>query len=90
MSKNLVGEPFRVSLISGMATFYASEGYDTVFRRFFVSQNRKTSQRNPSVLCVRKILVAKKFMGNRGGGVSRFCVEKFLSHNAKKSRRLPL
>ena len=68
MSKNLVGEPFRVSLISGMATFYASEGYDTVFRRFFVSQNRKTSQRNPSVLCVRKILVAKKFMGNRGGG----------------------
>ena len=38
------------------------------------------------MLCVRKILVTKKFMGNRGGGggVSRFCLDFFLSHSAKK------
>ena len=56
---------------------------------FFVSQNRETLQGNPSVLCLRNILVAKKFMGKRGG-VSRICVEFFLSHSAKKSRILPL
>ena len=37
--KNFVGEPFSVSLISGIEKFYASEGYVTIFRRkFFVSQ----------------------------------------------------
>ena len=42
--KKFVGEPFRVSLISGIEKFYASEGYVTIFRRkFFVSQYRKTS-----------------------------------------------
>ena len=40
--KKFVGEPFRVSLISGIEKFYASEGYVTIFRRnFFVSQCRK-------------------------------------------------
>ena len=37
--KNFVGEPFSVSLISGIEKFYASEGYVTIFgRKFFVSQ----------------------------------------------------
>ena len=29
--KNFVGEPFSVSLISGIENFYASEGYVTIF-----------------------------------------------------------
>ena len=40
--KNFVGEPFSVSLISGVEKIRASEGYVTIFRRsFFVSQCRK-------------------------------------------------
>ena len=40
-SKNFVDEPFRVSLISGIAKFYASESYDTIFRRFFFLSEAK-------------------------------------------------
>ena len=40
--KNFVGEPFSVSLISGVEKICASEGYVTIFRpSFFVSQCRK-------------------------------------------------
>ena len=40
--KNAVGEPFSLSLFSGIEKIYASEGYVTIFRRkFFVSQYRK-------------------------------------------------
>ena len=62
-----------------------------LFVVFFISQTRKTFQGNLSVLCFRKIPVAKKFMDKKPGGgeVSRFCVENFLSHSAEKSRRLP-
>ena len=42
---------------------------------------------NPFVLCFRKFPVAKKFMDKRGVGVSRFSVEKFLSHSSEKTRR---
>ena len=86
--KIFVGEPFSVSLISGIEKFYASEGYVKSFhRKFFVSQYRNISQRNPSVLCSRKFLVAKKFMDKREGEVSRFCFENYLSHSAEKNRR---
>ena len=44
MPKKFEGEPFSVSLISGVEKFYASEGYVTIFRRiFFVSQYRSIS-----------------------------------------------
>ena len=33
VTKNFVGEPFSVSLISGIEKFYASEGYVTIFHR---------------------------------------------------------
>ena len=39
------------------------------------------------MLCFRKFLVAKNFMDQKGGGVSKFSVEKFLSHKAEKFRR---
>ena len=42
--KIFVGEPFRVSLISGIEKFYAYEGNITVFyRKFVVPQYRKIS-----------------------------------------------
>ena len=43
------------------------------------------------MLCVRKVLVAKKFMDKRGGGggVTRFSIENFLSHSSEKIRRGP-
>ena len=42
--KNFVGESVSASLISGIEKFYASEGYVTIFCRFFlVSQCRKIS-----------------------------------------------
>ena len=41
MPKNIVGETFSVSLISGIEKIYASEGYVTIFRRkIFVLQYR--------------------------------------------------
>ena len=44
VSKNFVGEPFSLSLISGIERFYASESYVTsLCRKFFVSQSRKIS-----------------------------------------------
>ena len=41
------------------------------------------------MLCFRKLLVAKKFMDDKGGGggVSKISVENFLSHSAEKFRR---
>ena len=63
-------------------------GSITIFcQNFFVSQCRKISKRNLSVLCFRKFPVAKKFMDKRGGGVSRFPVENFWSHSAEKFHR---
>ena len=44
---------------------------------FFVSQCRKIWQGNPSNLCFRKILAAKKFMDKRGGGAPKFPSKKF-------------
>ena len=87
--KNLIGEPFSVSLNSGIEKLYASEGYVTIFRRKnFVSQYQNISKRNRSVLCFSKFPVAKLFWIRRGGGVSRFSVEFFLCRNAKKFHRL--
>ena len=37
--------------------------------------------------CIRKFRVVKNFMHQRGGGVSRFSVEFFLSHSAENFRR---
>ena len=39
------------------------------------------------MLCFRKLLVPKKFMDKKGGGVSKFSVENFLSESAEKFRR---
>ena len=42
--EKFAGEPFSVSLVSGIEIFSASEGYVMIFRqKFLVSQYRKTS-----------------------------------------------
>ena len=70
VSKSAVGEPFSLSSISGIKKLWMREwggGSVKFFRRkLFVSQCRKISYGNPSMLCFRKILVAKKFMDKRG------------------------
>ena len=51
---------------------------------FYLTGPKKTSPGNHSVLFFRKFLVSKQFLWIRGGGeVSRFSVEKFLSHCTK-------
>ena len=54
-------------------------------RKNFFSQCRKIQQGNPSVLCSRKLLVAKIFMDKKGG-ISRVSNENFLSVSAKNFR----
>ena len=65
VSKNLVGEPFRVSLtsISVIATFYASEGYDTVFRRFFCLAEPKNFAGEPFCAVCQKNFGSEKVYG---------------------------
>ena len=50
---------------------------------FYLTGPKKTSPGNHSVLFFRKFLVSKQFLWIRGGEVSRFSVEKFLSHCTK-------
>ena len=83
--KIYVVEPFNVSLVSDNEKFCSSVGYVTVFRRkTFVLQFRNLSWRNPSMLCLRKFLVPKKFMDKREGEVSRFSFEIFCLTVPKK------
>ena len=39
------------------------------------------------MLCFRKLLVAKKFLDKKEGGVTKFSVENFLSESAETFRR---
>ena len=75
LTESFVGEPFILPLSLRIEKIYASKGYVKIFcRKFFVSQYQNNSLRNPSALCFRKILVAKKFMDEREGEVSKFSV----------------
>ena len=72
-----VGQTFRVSLVSGLEKFLCFRGLShNCLSKFFVSQCREILYGNPSVMCVRKFLVAKKFMDKKGG-VSTFSVGNF-------------
>ena len=50
--KIFLGQPFRVSLISGIETFYASEGYVTIFCRNFSSHSAEKFRRGTFLCCV--------------------------------------
>ena len=79
--------------ISCIEKFYASEGYVTIFdflsNFFLVSQCRKYSQVNPSVLWFKKFPVAKNFMDKRGGSIKIFRRIFFVSQCRKSSQVNP-
>ena len=52
--KILVGQHFRVSLISGIEKFYAEEGYVKIFRRIFLSRSNKRFAGEPFCTVFRK------------------------------------
>ena len=49
--KNFAGQPFRVSLISGIEKFYASEGYVTILCRIFSSLSDEKVRRGTLLCC---------------------------------------
>ena len=88
--KNFVGEPFCVSKNFWcrkklwIRRWEEEEGSITIFcRKIFVSQCRKLSYGNLSVLCFRNFPVAKKFIDETEGEVSRFSFKNY-SPVAKK------
>ena len=50
--KKIVGEPFSVSLFSGVEKVYASEGFVTTFRRISLSRSAETFRRRTLLCCV--------------------------------------
>ena len=87
MTKNFVGQPLSVPLISGIEKFYSSEVMSRFFVQNILSHSAENFRRGPdSVLCFRKVPVAKKFMDKRAGEVNRFSNESFLSQGAENLR----
>ena len=82
MPKYFVGQPFRVSLISGIGKFYASEGYVTIFCRNFLSHSAENFRRG-TLLCFRKLLVPKNVRDKIGGGYHDF-LSKLFCHTVLK------
>ena len=64
-----------------------SYGYQVFPSKVFCLNLPKNFVEETSVLCFKNFPGAKKFMDKRGGGVSRFSTESFLSQLAKKFRR---
>ena len=87
--KVFVGEPFSVSLISGMEKLYAYEVNFTIFYRNFLSYSTEKLCRGTHP-CFTKLLVSKSFMDKRGGREYHDFPSKFLSHSAKSIRRRTL
>ena len=61
--KNFAGQLFRVSLISGVEKFYASEGYVTIFRRIFCLTVPKNFVGEPFCAVFQKISGSQKVYG---------------------------
>ena len=75
---------FGVSLISGIEKAWIRKCGETqgCLSKIFVSKCQKNSQGNPSVLCFRKIPLARKFMDRRGVSIKIFR-RSFLYHIAE-------
>ena len=59
--KHFVGEPFSVSLISGIERFYASESNVTILCRNFFSHSAEKFRRGTLLICVSLISDIEKF-----------------------------
>ena len=82
-----VGKPFNVSENFGYRKFICIRKWITLFDLKNILLHRNEKHRHWSFLCFSKYLVRKKLCirdKGRGGRLSRFCVEKILSHSAKK------
>ena len=77
MPKSFVGEPFKVSLISGIESFRLQR----VMSRFSVenclSHSTETFRRGTFLCCFRNFLVTKKFMDKKERVVSKFPSKNF-------------
>ena len=67
LPKIFVGEPFSVSLISGIKNFMPMRGKSRFTIEKMLSHGPE-KLRGGSLLCFTKFLVSKKFMDKRGGG----------------------
>ena len=86
--KIFVGEPFSVSIISGIEKIYASEGYVTIFcRKIFVSQYRNISQRSFLCCVSENVRQRKSFRIRRRWKYQDFPSKLFSSHSVEKCRR---
>ena len=85
-----VRDSFTVALIPDVEKVWIRGGWGSTKicrRNFSVSQCRKFSLVNHSVLCFRIFPVPEKFLAERWEGESRFSVDKFLSQIGEKFRR---
>ena len=85
-TKSFVKEPFCFQKISGIEKkLWIRGGISRFSVEIFVSHSAKKFRKG-ILLFLRKFLVSKSFMDEKGGGVSRFSVENFWSHSAEKLR----
>ena len=84
--EKIVGETFRVSLISGIEKVFASEGYVTIFVETFLSHSTETFRRGTLLCCVSESFRWPKSLWIKGGGIKTFR-RTFLSRSAEKCRR---
>ena len=68
MPKNFIGQPFRVSLNSGIKKLYASEGYVTISVEVFLSDNSEKFCRGTILCCVSENFRQRKCLWIRGRG----------------------
>ena len=68
MPKNFIGQPFRVSLNSGIENFYASEGYVTISVEVFYLTVPKTFVVEPFCAVFQKNSGSEKSLWIRGRG----------------------
>ena len=78
MPKNFLGEPFSVSLISGIEKLYASEGYVTIFDFLsnLLSHSAENFRRGTFYCCIN--FGYRKSLDKRGGGGGSIKYQDFL------------
>ena len=91
--KKIVGDPFSVSLVSGIEKFYAREGAIKVFFETFSSRITRKLRRG-TILCFTNFLVSINFMEKRGeregGGSIKIFRRNFFVTDVENFRRIIL
>ena len=89
MPKNFVGEPFSLSLVSGIKKkFFRGLCHDFPSKIFCLTVT-KHSVDEPFSAVFQKISCSGKVYGKEGGGCIKISFGNFLSHSAENSRREP-